>query len=214
MGNTPGLGDAYEMANNILDAGVGLDYWQEQVTNPVNDASGSESDEASSDEEGCSDLELRQTLRLSREDFCSKQLRKRVARCTASLPTSSLSPLTLTRCSGNHQGAVAAQVNGASTSFTPTWIAPPSTVASLSDFPDHDGKPRAPSSSGDRLHVYRPDTPIDLTNEGTSSRSAGKLPTRPTSPKLASFIDNALGGLGRGLKEPTSDIVDGELWVR
>jgi hypothetical protein len=213
MGNTPGLGDAYEMANNILEVGVGLDYWQEQVTNPVNDASGSESDEADSDEEGCSDPELRKALRLSREDFCSKQLRKRVARRTASLPTSSLSPLTPTRCSGNHQVDVAAQANSASISFTPTWAAPSSTVASLSDFPDHDGKPRPPSSSRDRLHDYRPDTPIDLTNEGTSSRSAGKLPTRLTPPKLSSFIDNALGGLDRGMKEPTSDIVDGELWV-
>ncbi|KAF1947832.1 hypothetical protein EJ02DRAFT_449307 [Clathrospora elynae] len=81
--NTPGLGDAYEMANFALEAGFGLDHWREQVRKPITiSSSGSEDGDADSDPE------MRLALRASREHYFGKAPKKR----SAILPTPSLSP--------------------------------------------------------------------------------------------------------------------------
>ncbi|CAI9635863.1 hypothetical protein GT037_000922 [Alternaria burnsii] len=96
VGNTPGLGNAYEMANNALEASLGLDYWREQVTNTTSDAEYSESGATGSDGDTCSEPEMRKALRLSREKFYDKQSKEETVR-NAKLPTPSISPHTPAR---------------------------------------------------------------------------------------------------------------------
>jgi hypothetical protein len=63
---SPGLGDAYEMANNALESGLDLNYWRERMGSPGS-VSGWDSDI-----EDSSDPELQQALRKSKEEYANK----------------------------------------------------------------------------------------------------------------------------------------------
>ena len=66
VASTPGLGEAYAIANSALEAGLGLNYWRAQVRSaPTVISSGSE------DEDG--DPDLRRAIRESRESFYGKE---------------------------------------------------------------------------------------------------------------------------------------------
>ncbi|CAN9116040.1 unnamed protein product [Alternaria alternata] len=115
--NTPGLGNAYEMANNALEASLGLDYWREQVTNTTSDAEYSESEATDSDGDTCSEPETRKALRLSREEFYDKQSKEETVR-NAKLPTPSISPPIPARGLGNQRTIVPVDTGGSSHLFT------------------------------------------------------------------------------------------------
>jgi hypothetical protein len=187
VGRTPGLEEAYEIADKALDAMRDLNYWQEQVMISIDDTSGLESDITSSEEDACSDSEMRLVLRRSREDFYSKRPKERHAGGFRKLWTPSLSPPTSAKSLGSRRA-----------------------VASSSKPSAQREKLRAPSSPRHLLHNRTPEAPLQFTNESSSSRSAGKRPLQSTPIQHLSTFDIALGGLNRSRKEP-SDIVEGEM---
>lgn len=67
VGNTPGLGDAYDMASHFLDTESGLEYWREETMYSATVAD-PEDRSYDSDETVCSDLDLRRAIRLSRNE--------------------------------------------------------------------------------------------------------------------------------------------------
>ncbi|CAO2647824.1 Nn.00g087460.m01.CDS01 [Neocucurbitaria sp. VM-36] len=66
VANTPGLGEAYAIANSALESGLGLDHWKAQVrSTAIVISSGSE--------DGEGDVDLRRAIRESRESFYGKK---------------------------------------------------------------------------------------------------------------------------------------------
>ncbi|KAL1800476.1 hypothetical protein ACET3X_000818 [Alternaria dauci] len=210
VGNTPGLGAAYDMADNALEASLGLDYWRERVMSRISDAGYPESEATSSDGDAGSESEMRMALRLSQEEFYSKRSKEETAG-SAKLPTPSISPHIPARDPSNQRIVIPADVGRSSNLFTSAWAGPPNAFASSSQLTRQHGKSCSPSSSPNWLQGRGPDMVIDLTDDSSCSRSAGKSPVE-SAPFRPSFFDRTLGGLDRGRKEPISDVVEGEIF--
>jgi hypothetical protein len=181
VGNTPGLGDAFEMANNALEAGVDLQYWKDQVTAQVENAS----------RDACSDDDLQEALRLSREHFYGKGSVINAARSTSSLLTPSTSSQSPGRYASGQRLSGDVDTGSASSSILTSSGQVPSRAITNSLQPSSSSSRNrgglcAAQSAQDRLPVERPF-------------------------QHGSFFDNQLGGLDRGRKEPISDTIEGEL---
>jgi hypothetical protein len=200
------------MANNALEAGVGLDHWKEQVRNPITVPSDSEETVADSSEGEYSDEEMKEAIRASRRDYYGKRPRKRSAKRVTVLPTPSLSPRERTRKPDSRLSITNPERTHAAGRFRPSAAAFSSSPPGPSGYFRQRESLRTPSlSRGNRPPPFTSDTTIDLTDDA--------IATPPANPKTgnlkpfqhANFLDNTLGGLGRSLKEHTSDTVDGEL---
>lgn len=66
-GLTPGLGDAYAIANSALEAELSMDHWREQVRAPVTVISSDSEHEDTSSGEETDDPELQEAIRQSRQ---------------------------------------------------------------------------------------------------------------------------------------------------
>jgi hypothetical protein len=188
VGNTPGLGDAFEMANNTLEAGVDLQYWQDQVTAQVENAS-----RLDSDAEACSDDDLQEALRLSREHFYGKRTVINTTRSTNSLFPPSLSPPSPGKYASSQRLSGDVDTGSASSSILTSSRQVPSRAITNSLQPSSSS-----SSSRNRGGLFAAQSAQD------------RLPVeRPF--QHGSFFDNQLGGLDRGRKQPISDTIEGEL---
>jgi hypothetical protein len=209
---TPGLGDAYEMANNALEADLGLDYWREQIRTPITVVSDSEDTQADSEEEGCSDLEMKKALRASRKEYYGKRSTKASGKRRATLPTPSLSPRerryksngrsSSTGTSGTHTGSL----------FRPSAAASSSSAPNPSGYFRQREDPRSPSSPQEhRLPFRGAHNIVDLTEESNATTPTDQNGAKSRPFQLSSFLDRTLGNLDRSLVTPTSDTIDGEL---
>ncbi|KAG9192050.1 hypothetical protein G6011_10784 [Alternaria panax] len=211
VGSTPGLGDAYEMANNALEAFLDLDDWREQVMNRISDAECSDNEATDSDGDACSQPEMRQALRLSREEFYRKRPKEKDDSSSAKLPTLSASPPILAGYPSNQRIAVPADAGGSSNLFITAQEGPLNVVARSSQPTSQRGKLRAPFSSRDQSHGPGSDMPVNLTDDSSYSRSAGKRPVESEPFSQSSFFDRTLGDLNHSRKESVSDAIEGEI---
>jgi hypothetical protein len=212
VGSTPGLGDAYEIANNALEAGLGLDHWREQVMAPITVSSDSDDAEIDSDEEECSDPELKMAIRASRQDYYGKRPRKRSTGRVTVLPTPSLSPRERAKKPGSRFPTADPERTHAAGPFRPSAAAASSPLPGPSGyFRPREGLRAPPLSQEIRPRPLSSNTTIDLTDDTSATPSTEQKTDNPKPFQHTSFLDNTLGGLGRSLKEHTSDTVDGEL---
>ncbi|EDU51505.1 hypothetical protein PtrSN002B_001559 [Pyrenophora tritici-repentis] len=220
VASTPRLGDAYEMANNALEAGFTLDDWRDRVNQRS-----VESDSCSDSDESDDDSEMQWALRASQEDYDRQHSHNRKRTLSPPKPArDSRSRITVIprkdketahtdrpsrATQSNHSRTIPDNYSDFLTSRSPARPPPLliSEVAS-SSLPS----PVLPSRLG------RCDTPIDLTDDTSSQQPTANqsAPTSTNAPNRTSFqqnsfLDRTLGGLGRSFREPKSDTVDGEL---
>lgn len=69
LANTPGLGEAFAIADSALEAGLGLDHWKNEFErqNPVTAVSNDEETWLDSDRDAESDLEVQRVMHESRK---------------------------------------------------------------------------------------------------------------------------------------------------
>lgn len=210
--NTPGLGVAYEMANNALEASLGLDYWREQTMH-LTGASDMEGSASGSDSGSSSDPEIQRAMRLSRDEYYGSRPATKTTERPSGLLTPSLSP---PKSVGNADSRRTAQAQN-----KPTRPFEPSSVSAVSGLGFskalQNGKDQKMSDSiCYKKALPSSDKPtINLMGDVSASDSKSKKPTKkPTSTPLfqqPSFLDNTWNRLNRSIEEPTSDAVDGEM---
>lgn len=71
--NTPGLGEAYALADSAREAGLGLDHWKEEFQRMVIVISSDEEDTDMDSEDSDMDDEMRKAVRASRADFVASR---------------------------------------------------------------------------------------------------------------------------------------------
>ena len=191
------------MANNALDAQLGLDHWREQLINLPNDVSGLDTDMNDSGDDSHSDPEMRQALRLSREEYCSERSKGRIANSFSHPPA---------RSPVNRRVPDISGASSAPGAILNAWEAPSRPAASSSQPSRDHGQLQAVPSPQDRLNMRR-DTPIDLTDDSSAHNSTEvrTAESRQRHFQQVGFLDHQLGGVGRGRKEPISDTIEGEL---
>ncbi|RMZ71523.1 hypothetical protein GMOD_00006646 [Pyrenophora seminiperda CCB06] len=232
VGGTPRLGGAYEMANNTLEAGITLEYWQEQVVHQKRTVSGSDSksdpysqwnenDEDDGEDEGKDngdsdeDFDFQLALRASQEDYDRQHSERERESPPLKRPRHTKSRVTVTRPS-----RISKDYKDASTSRLRTQPRPSPKGASSSSSPAKSLPPRRRDTLRRHDTLRRCDTPrrpIDdssvphqpnTTRPDEAATSSNTMNSTPFQHK--SFLDRTLGGL-RSCQEPTSDIVEGEL---
>jgi hypothetical protein len=208
--STPGLGDAYEMANNALESNLGLDHWREQVMAPITVLSDSEEPDTDSDGEKYSDLELKMAIRASRQEYYGKRPKRESTGRVTILPTPSLSPQERARRPKSRFETTRSEEINTASPFRPSQAS--STHAGPSHFSQQ--RKHLPGLSpvlGYRPPPLAPNITIDLTDDSIAASPADLKTANPNALLHFNFLDNTLGGLGRSLKEHTSDTVEGEL---
>ncbi|CAE7216780.1 hypothetical protein HRS9139_07883 [Pyrenophora teres f. teres] len=222
VASTPRLGDAYEMANNALEAGFTLEDWRDRV-NQRSVVSDSYSDDDGSDD----DLEIQWALQASQEDYDRQHSQKRVR-----LPSppkrarDHRSRITVITTKGKERAHTSRPSRGTQNHHSRTI---PNDYSDLLTSRPHVRPPPLRISEGTSsslpspvspLPLGRSYTPIDLTDDSSSqqpndnqsgtARTSTNAPN-PTPFQQNSFLDRTLGGLGRSFQEPASDTVEGEL---
>jgi hypothetical protein len=200
------------MANNALEASLGLDHWREAVRAPITIPS-SDSEDASNDSEGeaDSDLEMKLAIRASREEYYGKSSRKRPVKRSVTLPTPSLSPLNGMRKSSSRCTTIALERSNTRSAFRPTrrpssHSAPSPTRSSrycegLCDL----------LSSLNSPPLRTLDTAIDLADENSATHQTDQRWPKSEPFQQMSSLGSLWGRIGQNSSNPTSDVVHGEL---
>lgn len=188
---TPGLASAYEMANNVLEIGLGIDYWREQmcpvtIRDPNADVSEAESDSTITI---CSDPELQQAIRQSRKEYYGRTGNKVEKRYRGG-PTPSCSP----------PRSVGSSSRQRSTANENLLASVSSDLCSS----------KAPQNGDDCTSDPMPNSTTPSSND-TTTEPKGKEPVKTLVYQPMSLLDNTWGSLNRTLSKATSDTVDGEL---
>lgn len=207
VASTPGLGDAYEMANNALEASLGLAHWREQTMHlaGVSDVQGSAS---GSDTDSYSDHEMQQAIRLSLDSYHGSQHTSEVTKKSEGLLKPSWSP---PKSVGNAHGqhTVPAQ-KVTRPSEPPSTYAYPS-KSFLRAPQDKECRKTLDSISHGKTSSCSNNAVIDLTGDGDTPNPEVEKPTKKPLFQKPSLLDGALGSLNKSLDAPTSDTVDGEM---
>lgn len=206
VGRTPGLGEAYAVANSALEAGLGLDHWRNQFQNslmiiPSHD----DKETVSGEEEEGFDQDLRTALRLSRQECHG---RRPQGYCSSLLPPFKQS---------QQDNVTKAPRNDSTRTkklFQPPLIRKESHSPKSSMSPRHRNQLQTPPSSCSDHETSSSQIPeIRFEDLGNGPRHPLEAANSPSKFNLNAGSNDLLswGRLGQASCVPTSDVVEGRL---